>query len=121
MGAMSDMTVDQVIQRFADVLDSQDWDGLATLLAQEFTARHTHTGRCFDRRQFVDFNRDYPGSWRFQWEDVISAVDRGAGRAKVFDGRETYYVACFLTVADSRIVELVEVWTDVVADQPGEV
>jgi hypothetical protein len=38
-------------------------------------------------------SRQYPGDWRFDWEDVVDAGNRAVGRAKVSNERETYFVA----------------------------
>lgn len=115
---MNELTAADVVEAFSDIIDRQDWDGLAALLGPGFRARLVHTGATFDGEAFVAFNRDYPGSWRFRWEDVVVGDGRAVGRAEVTDGRETYYVASFLTVAGGVITHLVEVWTDVVPE-PG--
>lgn len=116
---MSQLSAADVVPAFADAIDQRDWDGLAALLAPDFRARLVHSGRTFDRDGFVAFNRDYPGAWRFTWEEVVVGGDRAVGRAQVTDGHETYYVASFLTVTAGAISDLVEVWTDVVVQVTG--
>ena len=107
------MTAAPALTRFAETIDARDWASLRDLLAPGFTAHFVHTGQTFDRDGWVAFNSDYPGHWRFRWEDVVVAGDRGAGRARVSNGEQTFHVASFVTVdPDGLIGELVEVWTD---------
>lgn len=106
------MTAGEALRQFSDAIDSQDWGGLAGLLSPGFHGRYVHTGETFDAESFVALNRDYPGTWRFEWEDVVDGGDRGVGRARVSNEEAVYYVASFVRVADGLIAELVEVWTD---------
>ena len=110
---MTDPTLaGELLGRLSDTIDAQDWAALADLLAPDFEGHYVHTGEDFDRDGFVALNRDYPGSWRFIHEEIVDAGDRAVLRARVTDGRETYYVATFATAAGGRLSSLVEVWTD---------
>jgi len=116
-------TAAQLLLALSDRIDTQDWDGLSALLAPDFRARYVHTGEEFDRESFVRLNRDYPGSWRFEHEDVVDGGDRGVLRARVSDATdesdEVYHVASFGTAgADGLLHELVEVWADQVPEVP---
>jgi hypothetical protein len=102
----------ELLLRLSDTIDAQDWAALTDLLAADFEGHYVHTGEDFDRDGFVALNRDYPGSWRFLHEEIVDAGDRAVLRARVTDGRETYYVATFATAAGGRLSSLVEVWTD---------
>ncbi len=79
-------------------IDAQDWDGLAGLLDPRLQARYTHTGEIFDADGLVRVNREYPGRWHADVEDVVGAGERAASRARVSDGQQTYHVASFATV-----------------------
>jgi hypothetical protein len=118
-------TAARLLLRFSDRIDAQDWDGLSALLAPDFRARYVHTGETFDRDSFVALNRDYPGSWRFEHEDVVDAGDRGVLRARVSDATgasgDVYHVATFATAGpDGLLHEVVEVWADEVAEPPAQ-
>ncbi len=107
------MTATEILRRFAETIDTRDWASLRLLLADDFTAHFVHTGQTFERDAWVAFNSDYPGHWRFRWEDVVVAGDRGVGRARVSNGEQTFHVASFLTVDhDGLVSKLVEVWTE---------
>lgn len=114
------MTAGELLRRFSDAIDGRDWDALADLLHPDFVGRFVHTGETFDRDFFVRLNRDYPGEWRFVWEDVVDAGERAVGRAKVSNDSATYYVATFITARDRMIAQLVEVWTDEVGEGPTD-
>ncbi|MFC7878458.1 nuclear transport factor 2 family protein [Isoptericola sp. NPDC057391] len=117
-------TAAQLLLSLSARIDAQDWDGLSALLAPDFRARYVHTGETFDKAGFVRLNRDYPGSWRFEHEDVVDGGDRGVLRARVSDATgasdEVYHVASFATGgADGLLRELVEVWADQVPEAPA--
>lgn len=116
---MTDSTSpESLLTRYAAAIDARDWDGLRALLADGLSARLVHTGEVFDADSYVAFNRDYPGQWRFEVDDLVAAGHRAALRARVSDGNDTYYAAVFATTTDGLLDELVEVWTEAVAPHP---
>ncbi|WKN50454.1 VOC family protein [Nocardioides sp. Arc9.136] len=114
MDAVTTMT------RYSDAVAARDWADLTDLLSPGLVARLLHTGEVLDREGYVAFNRDYPGPWTFQREQVVGAGPAAALRARVDDGTATYHVASFGTVDPAGLLtELVEVWTDGVAAGGG--
>ncbi len=106
------MTSTPALHPFADAIDSQDWDTLRTLLAPGFHGVFVHDGRTFDADSFVDFQRAYPGRWRFEVVDHVEAGDRAVARSRVSDGEQVFHVATFATMVDGLSTDLVEVWTE---------
>lgn len=102
------------LRAFADAIDARDWPHLRRLLSADFHGLFVHTGRSFDADGFVDFQRDYPGVWRFTLVEEVASGDRLVARSRVSDGHETYWVATFATVRDGLVSDLVEVWTEAV-------
>lgn len=102
----------EALRALTDAVAAQDWDGLAGLLAADFSCRYLHTGETLDGEAYVRLNREYPGSWSLVLQDALADGDRAAGWARVSDGVETYHVAMFLRVRDGAVQELVEVWAD---------
>ncbi|KGN36826.1 nuclear transport factor 2 family protein [Knoellia subterranea] len=117
MNAIEQNTAGELLVRFATHIDDANWDGLADLLADDFRARYSTTGEEFDKQGFVALNRDYPGRWRFEREDVVDAGDRAVLRARVSDATgtsdETHFVATFATARAGQLTEIVEVWAEV--------
>ena len=118
-------TAGEVLVRFSDAIDAEDWEGLAALLADGFTAHYPATGESFDRDAFVVLNRDYPGSWRFVREEVVDGGASAVLRARVSPahgpGDEVHFVASFATVDGAGLIrELVELWAEVTAPPAGE-
>ncbi len=118
-------TAGEALVRLSDAIDAEDWDGLAALLADGFTAHHPATGESFDRDAFVVLNRDYPGSWRFVREDLVDGGARAVLRARVSPAAggddEVHQVASFASVDASGLVsELVEVWAEVTEPPVGD-
>jgi hypothetical protein len=93
-------------------IDAQDWDGLAGLLDPRLAAHYTHTGENFGADELVRLNREYPGRWHVDAEDVVGEGERAVSRARVSDGTETYHVASFATASGGLVTELVEVWAE---------
>jgi len=106
------VSAEQVARDFARHIDDRDWDGLAALLAPSCRVEFRHDGSVYDRHEWVAFNAGYPQVVRFLLEDVVATGDRAVLRAHCFNDDVSLYVACFLTLADGLVTELVEVWTD---------
>jgi hypothetical protein len=124
-GMSTPPTAGEALVRFSDAIDAEDWEGLAALLAEGFTARFPATGETFDRDAFVVLNRDYPGSWRFAREAVVDGGASAALRARVSPAQgpddEVHHVASFATVDGAGLIsELVEVWAEATAPPEGE-
>lgn len=109
-------TAGALLTTFATSIDAQDWDGLSALLADEFVCRYATTGEVFDKAGFIALNRDYPGRWRFELQDVVDVGERGVLRARVSDAAgesdESHFVATFATARAGLLVEIVEVWAE---------
>ena len=101
-------------------IDAQDWEGLAGLLDPGLTAHYTHTGENFSPDELVRLNREYPGRWHVDVEDVVGEGDRAVSRARVSDGTQTHHVASFATVRGGLVTELVEVWAESGVPAPAD-
>ncbi|PRY62627.1 SnoaL-like protein [Knoellia remsis] len=121
--ASATATAGEILVRFANSIDTQDWEALGALLEPEFEATYVHTGETFDRDGFVALNRDYPGSWRFEHQQVVDGGDVGALRARVSDATgesdEVHHVATFARVRGGLVTELTEVWAEVSTPDPS--
>lgn len=118
----SHATAGTLLMRFADAIDAQEWETLASLLAPGFRASYAHTGEIFDRAGFVAVNRNYPGDWRFEREQVVDAGDEAVLRARVSDATgtsdEVHVVATFGSANDGVLTSITEVWAQVTAADP---
>jgi hypothetical protein len=115
---MTDQGLATLLPAYADAIARHDWAGLRAVLHDEATVTLLHTGERFDADGFVAFNRDYPGPWRFTAEEVVDGGGRGVLRARATTDEATFHVATFATLADGRLTDLVEVWTDAVGEPP---
>jgi len=110
-------TVGSLLAAFATAIDTADWEGLGALLADDFECRYATTGEIFDKDAFIAVNRDYPGRWRFEREDLVDAGERGVLRARVTDATgqsdETHFVATFAAARAGLLAKIVEVWAEV--------
>jgi SnoaL-like protein len=107
------------LSAYATAIAGHDWRALRDLLADEATVTLLHTGERLGADEFVAFNRGYPGGWVFHTEEIVDGGGRGALRARVVMGEDTFHVATFGS-ADStgRLTDLVEVWTEAVTPHP---
>jgi hypothetical protein len=100
------------MRAYWSAIDAADWDGVAALLADTFTAHYPASAEHFDAAGFVHLNAAYPGRWRAEVLDLVADDDRVVTRARVDDGSEAHVVASFATVTDGRLARLVEVWAE---------
>jgi hypothetical protein len=110
----------EVLRELWARIDAQDWDGLAGLLDPRLTAHYTHTGEDFSPGELVHLNREYPGRWQVNVEDVVGEGARAVSRARVSDGSQAYHVASFATVHGGLVTELVEVWSESGVPAPAD-
>ncbi len=103
----------QLLTRLAAAVDAEDWSVLRTLLADDVVVRYEHTGERFDAAAYVALNRDYPGRWRFERQEVVDGGERAVLRARVSDGSETHAVVVLASSAGGLLVDVVEVWAEV--------
>ena len=108
----------ETVMDFWRRVDARDWDGMAELLDAQFLAEYCHTGEEFDRDEFVELNRTYPGHWRAVVEEVVASDNEAVTRTRVKDGQYEYVVASFATVRDGAITRLIEVWTETAQAPP---
>jgi len=59
-----------IIKKFWKLLDEQDWEGLRVLFHPECKIVWPNTSEDFTPDEYVRLNKDYPGSWKIELEDV---------------------------------------------------
>jgi hypothetical protein len=77
------MDARELLSRLCQVIDAHDWDGLAPLLAEDFTCRYVHTGEAFDREGWIRLNAEYPGFERMVVEEIVGQDEHAAVRCRV--------------------------------------
>lgn len=108
------------MRRLWRLIDARAWDDLAAVFAPDVSVLYVHTGERMDREGYVALNREYPGVWQADVLDVVASEDRAAARVRVWDDEQAFHTACFVTVADGCISEMIEVWTDESAEVPTD-
>jgi hypothetical protein len=107
-----DMDAAAVLAGLWERIGRQDWDRLPDLLHPEVQVRYVHSGEVFDRDGIVALNRDYPGAWLVDVEEIVADGPRAVSRALVYNDDATHFVASFARVEAGRITELTEVWAE---------
>lgn len=102
------MSTEQVARDFARLVGERDWAGLTALLAPTRRMELRYDGMAWDRDGWL---RAIPTYTRFQVEDLVASEDRAVLRAYVHAEGDDFYLACFLTVRDGLLTELVGVGT----------
>jgi ketosteroid isomerase-like protein len=100
-------------------IDARDWPGLRALLANDCEITLLHRAVTIGPDQWVQFNAEYPGAWRFELEETVAEGDRVALRARTFDERAEYWVASFMNLDAGRVTRIVEVWADSMHNAPS--
>lgn len=117
---MSHPSTAALLRRLADAVDTQDWEALSGLLADDTRVRFAHTGEVLDVPAYVALNRDYPGRWHFTTEEIVDGGERAVLRARVSDGQETHAVVVTAGSRDGLLRDVVEVWAEVGVAVPSE-
>ena len=104
-----------VVRRYWSLMAGNDFAAVGAVLADDFVLDWPQSGeRLRGRERFARMNAEYPahGPWTFAI-DRLGGDDREAvSDVRVSDGVQHARAVSFFTVANGRIVRLVEYWPD---------
>jgi hypothetical protein len=73
---MKDKTADQLVSQLWLHIKNQEWDQAKALLSEDFEAYWPQSNEKFDRDNFIEVNRTYPGTHRIEIMNVYSEHDQ---------------------------------------------
>jgi ketosteroid isomerase-like protein len=104
-----------VVRRFWSLMASNDFTSVGTVLADEFVLDWPQSGeRLRGRERFAQMNAEYPahGRWTFAIDRLVGDDREAVSDVRVSDGVQHARAVSFFSVADGRIVRIVEYWPD---------
>jgi ketosteroid isomerase-like protein len=112
---MSEDTNRQIVERFWQTMNSNDWNAVAALLHDDHVLEWPQSGeRVRGRANFVAVNAHYPisGPWRFEIRNLVTDVGGAASDVLVTAPSVSTHVVTFFEMRDGRIWRMVEYWPD---------
>ena len=108
------MVAAAVVRSLWDAVQARDWIGARALLAADLVVEWPHTGELFGGADlFIDVQREYPGDWQVEVEEVLGVGDRVAAQVVIDAGAGGIYrCAGFYEVSGGRITDAVEYWVE---------
>ena len=105
----------RLIERFWEVMGSNDFRAVGDLLHDEYVLEWPQSGeRVRGRENFAAVNEQYPaaGPWGFTVHRIVADATGGASDVTVTDGVTVDRAVSFFEVRDGRIWRMTEYWPD---------
>ena len=112
---MAHTTPQQLVERFWQAMNTNDWRAVGTLLHDTFTLDWPQSGeRIRGRDNFAAVNANYPavGPWRFTIEQLIASDQEAASVVSVSASTVNATVLSFFVFRDGQIWRVREYWPD---------
>ena len=103
-------------------IEARDWDGLGSLLADDFVLDWPHArARIQGRATYVDFNREYPEGWSIQMLRVVADGNVVVSEVRVpHPTVGPFYALSFFEVEGGLIRRGREYWVEEREDLPPD-
>ena len=104
-----------IVRRYWSLMAGNDFVAVGAVLADEFVLDWPQSGeRLRGRERFARMNAEYPahGRWTFAIDRLVGDDREAVSDVRVSDGVQHARAVSFFTVADGRIVRMVEYWPD---------
>jgi hypothetical protein len=104
-----------VVREFWRLMSSNDFYAVATVLAPEFMLEWPQSReRIRGAERFARMNHEYPahGPWKFSLLRIIGNEAQAVSEVEITDGVQNAKAISFFTVANGKIVRLVEYWPE---------
>lgn len=110
-----------VIRRYWTCADRRDWEGFASVLAEDVVYEVPQTReRVSGRAAYLRFNRDYPGDWQVTVRRVVADETGGVAWTEFVVGEESMTGLHFFTVDAAGLICLVDdFWPESYEPPPG--
>lgn len=105
-----------VVREFWRRMASNDFDSVRAVLADDFVLEWPQSKeRIRGGANFARMNAEYPsstGRWSFRIDRLVAAGDSVVTQVGITDGVQSAVALSFFTIAEGRIVRLVEWWPE---------
>lgn len=105
------MTPEAVVRSLWERFEARDWDGAGEVLARDLRAAWRASGESFTGRDaYLRVNRNYPGDWHAELDEIVVSGDRVVARLTVTLEGVAETCIGFYRVANGEITDLDEWW-----------
>lgn len=112
----------ELVREFWQRMASNDFPSVALVLAAEFTLEWPQSNeRIRGASNFVRMNAEYPahGRWLFTLNHLVGNAHEAVSDVSITDSMRHARAISFFTVADGKIVRIVEFWPEPYAAPAG--
>jgi ketosteroid isomerase-like protein len=105
----------QIVERYWQLMNTNDWDAVGALLHDDFLLTWPQSGeRIRGRANFSAMNAHYPaaGVWRFSVRHLVADEALAASAVAVTDGARNDEVITFFEPRDGLIWRVTEYWPE---------
>jgi ketosteroid isomerase-like protein len=105
----------QIVERYWQLMNTNDWDAVGALLHYDFVLTWPQSGeRTRGRANFSAVNTHYPaaGAWRFTVRHLVADDAMAASHVAVTDGARNDVVVSFFQSRDGLIWRVTEYWPE---------
>jgi ketosteroid isomerase-like protein len=114
-GALQSSSAVEVVQEFWRLMRTNEFRAVAAVLSTGFVLEWPLSKeRICGAERFAQMNAEYPahGPWSFTINRLVGGESEAVSDVTVTDGVQTARVISFFTVAQGKIVRLVEFWPE---------
>lgn len=111
-----------IVHTFWRLMATNDFDSVAAVLSPDFVLEWPQSKeRVRGAVRFAQMNREYPahGPWQFTVHRVVGGAAEAVSDVSVTDGIQKARAISFFSLAEGKIVRLVEYWPEPYSAPPG--
>lgn len=108
----------KLVREFWRLFDEARFDEVAVLLVPDCNVYWPNTRELFrGRDKLIAVNKQYPGRWRIDVLDVITADDLAISVVRVYskEEKQSFYATSFFRFNQGLIAEITEYWGEITA------
>ena len=106
---------EEIVTKFYEYMNQGLFDKMGEFMDEDAIVWLPNTREVFrGRRNYVDFNKRYPGKWEITIDKIYSMDDIVISSVKVIseDRVNSFYCTAFFKIKDDLIKEITEYWGD---------
>jgi predicted SnoaL-like aldol condensation-catalyzing enzyme len=103
----------EVVREFWKIFDAAQYDGIAQFMHPDCNVYWPNTRELLRGRQkLIDVNKRYPGRWRIDIVDIISAADLVISVVRVYSNetKQSFFATSFFKFEEGIISQITEYW-----------
>src|SRR5262249_17535708 len=105
----------ELVNRFWQLMQTNEFHCVGTVLSDDFVLEWPQSNeRLRGRNNYARMNQEYPahGAWRFKVNRIVANDSEAVSDVSLTDGVQKARAISFFTVANEKIVRMVEFWPE---------